>query len=100
MKQIVDDLKTSCSARTMVCADELLDVLKHWRQTTEFATPDDWIFASPAKLGRLPLSYTYVWETQGNAANDAGIPHVSSHVFRHTLSLMAGFCGNSCWRAA
>ena len=84
VKQIVDDVKSSCSARTMVCADELLDVLKHWRQTTEFSQPDDWMFASPVKLGRQPLSYTHVWYTLEWAAKQAGIDHVSSHTFRHT----------------
>jgi integrase len=84
VKQIVDDVKSSCSARTMVCADELLEVLKVWRQTTQFSQPDDWMFASPAKLGRQPLSYTHVWETLTYTAAKAGIGHVSSHVFRHT----------------
>lgn len=50
VKQIVDDVKTNCSARTMVCADELLEVLNRWKQTTQFSAPDDWIFASPSKL--------------------------------------------------
>jgi integrase len=80
VKQIVDDVKTNCSARTMVCADELLDVLKTWKQVTQFADPDDWMFASPAKLGRLPLSYSYVWETLSKTV----IGHISSHTFRHT----------------
>jgi integrase len=84
VKQIVDDLKSSHSARTMVCADELLDLLKLWKQTTQFSEPDDWMFASPMKLGRQPLSYTYVWETLRDADLKAGIGHVSSHVFRHT----------------
>ncbi len=84
VKQIVDDVKTNCSARTMVCADELLEVLKRWRQATQFAAPDDWMFASPVKLGQLPLSYSYVWKTLSNAAKNLGIAHVSSHVFRHT----------------
>jgi len=84
VKQIVDDVKSSCSARTMVCADELLDVLKHWRQTTQFSQAEDWVFASAYKLGRQPLSYTFVWENLGNAAVKAGIGHVSSHTFRHT----------------
>lgn len=84
VKQIVDDVKTSHSARTMAIADELLDALKQWRQATQFSTPEDWIFASPAKLGRLPLSYTFVWETLSEAAIKAGLGHVSSHTFRHT----------------
>lgn len=84
VKQIVDDVKTSHSARTMVIADELLDALNQWRRATQFSAPEDWIFASPAKLGRLPLSYTFVWETLSDAATKAGIGHVSSHTFRHT----------------
>ena len=84
VKQIVDNVKTTCSSRTMICADELLEVLKQWRQTTQFSTPDDWMFASPVKLGRQPYGYTHVWRTLGNAAKVAGIAHVSSHVFRHT----------------
>jgi len=84
VKQIVGDVKTNCSARTMVCADEILDVLKTWKQITQFSGAEDWMFASPAKLGRLPLSYTYVWETLSNAAKALGIGHISSHTFRHT----------------
>jgi integrase len=84
VKQIVDDVKTSQSARTMVIADELLDVLKVWKQTTQFSAVDDWIFASPVKIGRLPLSYTHVWYSLDIAATKAGIGHVSSHTFRHT----------------
>jgi integrase len=84
VKQIVDNVKSSCSARTMACADELLDVFALWRQTTQFSQADDWVFASAYKLGRQPLSYTFVWENLGNAALKAGIGHVSSHTFRHT----------------
>jgi integrase len=84
VKQIVDDVKTNCSARTMMCADELLEVMKQWRQTTEFSAGDDWMFASPVQLGRLPYGYTHVWRTLRKAAEQAGIGHVSSHVLQHT----------------
>ena len=84
VKQIVADAKTNYSARTMVCADELLDLLKQWKQTTQFSDAGNWIFASPSKLGRQPLSYTYVWESLDQAARSAGIGHISSHTFRHT----------------
>jgi len=84
VKQIVDDVKSSHSARTMVCADELLEILKQWKQTTQFSSPDDWLFASPVKLGRQPISYTFVWKTLSRAAKQAGIGHLSSHCFRHT----------------
>jgi integrase len=81
--QIVDDVKSAHSARTMVIVDDLLEVLKQWKQTTQFAAPEDWLFASPAKLGRQPLSYTYVWKSLSEAATKAGIGHISSHTFRH-----------------
>jgi integrase len=84
VKQIVDDVKSAHSARTMVCADELLDVLKLWRQSTEFSAEADWVFASPWKIGRQPICYTFVWETLRDAAATAGIGHLSSHTFRHT----------------
>jgi integrase len=84
VKQIVDQVKTSCSARTMVCASELLEVLKGWKQLSQFSAPDDWMFPSIVKLGRQPLSYTYVWESLTDAAKKAGIAHISSHTFRHT----------------
>ncbi len=40
------------------------------------------MFASPTKLGRLPLSYTHVWYILRDAATKAGIGHVSSRVLR------------------
>ena len=84
VKQIVDDVKSSTSARTMVCADELLEVLTQWLQTAQCSQLHDWMFASPVKLGRQPLSYTHVWHTLEWAAKEAAIGHVSSHTFRHT----------------
>ena len=84
VKQIVDDVKSSHSAKTMIIADDLLSVLQQWKQTTQFFSPDDWMFASPAKLGSQPLSYTLIWETLSEAAQRAAIGHISSHVFRHT----------------
>src|SRR5438477_1270671 len=77
VKQIVDDVKSVRSAGTMVCADDLLEVLKQWKQTTQFSDSEDWMFASPVKLGRQPLSYTHVWETLTDAAEKAGIGHIS-----------------------
>jgi hypothetical protein len=54
-------VKSRHSARKMACADELLDILKAWKQATQFADAEDWIFASTVKLGRMPLGYTSVW---------------------------------------
>jgi integrase len=92
VKQIVDDVKSPYSAGTMVCADELLEMLKQWKQITQFSAPEDWVFASPFKLGSQPLCYTYIWETLTDAAEQAGMGHLSSHV--------SGFCRYSCGRTA
>lgn len=56
VEQHVDDVKTGESRRTLTIASELLDVLKLWKQATQFPSAEDWIFASPLKLGRLPYS--------------------------------------------
>ena len=85
VKRIVGDVKSKGSARKMACAEELLEVLRCWKQYTHFPNSPDWIFASPYKLGRQPLCYTLVWETQSKAAQKAGIGHISSHTFRHTF---------------
>ena len=50
----VDDVKTDESRKSLVVADELLERLKVWKQSTEFSADSDWIFASPLKIGRLP----------------------------------------------
>lgn len=39
VRQIVDDLKPRHSAKTMAIGDELLEVLTHWRQPTQFSVP-------------------------------------------------------------
>ena len=63
VKAIVDDVKSRHSARNMACADELLDILKAWKQAAQFADAEDWILVSPVKLGLMPLGYTLVWNT-------------------------------------
>jgi integrase len=62
----------------------MLAGLKNWKQLTQFSGPDDWMFASPVTLGRLPISYAGVWQALRKAAVKAGIGHLSSHTFRHT----------------
>ncbi len=84
VEQIVDNVKTEGSAKTLSLASELLDRLKSWRQLSEFSGAEDWIFASPIKLGRLPYSYTGVWRELVRAVIPAGIGHIGTHAFRHT----------------
>lgn len=82
--QNVEDVKTSESRKQLVIAGELLTALKTRKQAAQFPTPDDWMFASPVQLGRLPWSYDQVWRVYQKAAKAAGIGGISTHCLRHT----------------
>ncbi len=84
VEQHVDDVKTDGSRKALSVARELLERLKLWKQATQFPAEEDWVFASPVKLGRLPYSYTGVWRELQRAAEAAGIGHLGTHAFRHT----------------
>src|SRR5579859_4666609 len=84
VRQHVDEVKTETSHRQMTIDAGVLEILKTWKQTTQFSAQEDWIFASPVLLGRLPWSYPWVLRVFGKAALDAGIAHVSTHTMRHT----------------
>jgi integrase len=62
----------------------MLEVLKLWKQATQFSASEDWIFGSPAQLGRLPWSADAVNDAYLKAATAAGIGRVSTHGMRHT----------------
>jgi integrase len=82
--QVVDDVKTPGSSRAMHIDAAMLEGLKDWKQLTHFSEHDDWMFASPVQIGRLPISYAGVWSALKKAALKAGVGHLSSHTFRHT----------------
>ena len=84
VEQIVADVKTEGSARTFNLTSELLERIKSCKQRSNFSGAEDWIFASPIKLGRLPYSYTGVWRELVRAAEAAKIGHIGTHSFRHT----------------
>jgi len=84
VEQVVADVKTQGSARIFNLASELLERLKSCKQRSNFSGSEDWIFASPIKLGRLLYSYTGVWRELERAAEVAKIGHLGTHSFRHT----------------
>ena len=84
VRQTVDDVKTIYSGRMMSIDADMLAVFKSWKLQTEFAADSDWIFASPVKLGRLPVSYPWVWLSFQQAATRAGIGKLATHTMRHT----------------
>jgi integrase len=84
VKQRVDDLKTIYSGRKMSVDAGMLAVLRACRQSTQFSSDEDWVFASPAKHGRQPWSYDQVWRSFLTAAGAAGIGRLGTHSMRHT----------------
>jgi len=85
----VDDVKTDESRKSLVIATDVLELLKRWKQTTQFSAQEDWIFASPAKIGRLPWSYDQVRRRYQKAGVQAGIGGFGTHTMRHSLPGMA-----------
>jgi len=84
VKSRVDDTKTIYSQRQMAIDAEMLDVLKRWKQTAHFSASEDWVFASPATIGRRPWSYDEVQRSFLKAGASAGIGWVGTHSMRHT----------------
>jgi integrase len=95
VNQVVDDVKTEGSARTLNLATEMLAQLQERRSQTEFSSPEDWVFASPLKRGTLPYSYTGVCVEINRAAQVTGIGHIGTHTFRHTYRSWLDAVGTS-----
>jgi integrase len=93
VRQRVGDVKTIYSGRTVFIDTEMLVVLNHRRQASEFAGETDWIFASPTQLGRLPVSYPWVWQMFQAAGERSGIGKVGTHSLRHTYRSLLDAAG-------
>ncbi len=83
VEQHVDECKTEGSAKALVLAEGLLARLKAWKQASQFRDADDWVFASPFSLGRLPYSYGGIRGELERAAQASGLGHITTHAFRH-----------------
>jgi integrase len=84
VRQHVDDVKTVYSQKQMSINGEVLGVLKAGRQVAQFPADEDWVFASPVQLGRLPWSYPHIWRRFQKAASTAGIGKLGTHTLRHS----------------
>ena len=82
-------MKTVYSGRFMSIDSGMLELLKSWRQTTQFSGDNDWVFASPVKLGRLPVSYPWVWKVFQRAEPRRALGN-SGALTSTQLSFMAG----------
>jgi integrase len=84
VRQRVGDTKTEYSERAISIDAAMLDVFKTRKQDSEFRAADDWIFASPSKIGRLPYSADSLNDAYKKAGKASGVGHVSTHTMRHT----------------
>jgi integrase len=84
VRQRVGETKTEYSDRTMPIDAEMLEVLKEWKQLTEFREAEDWVFASPAQIGRLPWAADSLNRAYRKAGKATGVGNVSTHTMRHT----------------
>lgn len=82
--QDVDDVKSEESRKQLTIDRELLTALKTWKQAAQFSASEDWMFASPVQLGRLPWSYDQMWRVYQKAAKAAAIAVFGTHTLRHT----------------
>lgn len=74
---------------------EMLRVLETWRARTQFSADEDWVFASPVQIGRLPWSADGVNDAYQKATSDASIGHVSTHTMRHAYRSWLDAVGTS-----
>ena len=77
-----DTVKTVYSARTMSVDAEMVAVLEAWKSNTQFPAESDWIFASPARIGRFPWSADTVLRKFKQAGAD--IDRLGTHSMRHS----------------
>jgi integrase len=95
VRQRVGETKTAESRKRLNVSADLLEVLKTWKQATQFGADDDWLFASPAQIGRLPWSYPRVWQVFQETAERAGIGKLGTHTMRHTYRAWLDAVGTS-----
>jgi integrase len=95
VEQNVDEVKTHESRKSLAIASDLLERLKLWKQSTDFPADNDWIFASPLKLGRLPYSYTGFWRELDRAGKECGVGHIGTHTFRHSFRMWIDAAGTT-----
>jgi integrase len=87
---IVGSCKTAASRTSIPLPLFVAAELWMWKETTRYARPDDWIFASPRSKGRKPFYPDMVMVKRIRpAALRAGITRrIGWHTFRRTYSTM------------
>jgi integrase len=104
--QHVGPCKTEASQKPVPLDPELAEVLLMWRRQSPYPMDGDWVFASPARKGKLPYwSFSIFRVYIRPALEAAGITgKVGWHTFRHSfatiLKVARGGCENRAGTAA
>lgn len=95
VRQRVGDVKTAYSQRMMSIDPDMLEELKLWKQASRFSALEDWLLASPLKLGRQPWCYDQVLREFGKAGVASGIGKIGTHSMRHSFRSFLDAVGTS-----
>jgi integrase len=95
VRQRVGSVKTGKSERSMPIDPEMIAVLRAWKQTTQFSSEADWVFPSLVQIGRLPISYPWLWKSFRQATIEAGISQFRTHSLRHSYRSWLDAVGTS-----
>lgn len=93
--QRVDSVKTVYSGKRMNMDQDLLKRLKLWKVLTQFSAEEDWLFAFPVQMGRLPWSYPHISRIFHQAAESAGIGKLPTHSLHHSYRSWLDAVGTS-----
>jgi integrase len=85
--------KNVASRTCMPLPKEVVELLREWRSVTPYNEPDDWLFASSGKKGKAPIDRFHMMKSCIQPlARKLGLPHISWHSFRHSLSAWGKAC--------
>jgi integrase len=85
--------KNAASNTEMPLPRKVVQLLREWRSATPYNKPDDWLFASSHRHGKMPLDRGGLMQNHIQPiARKLGLPHVTWYSFRHSLSAWGKEC--------
>lgn len=94
VRSLVDQIegkpKSATSRRPIPLTPALADVLLQWRKLSAYIEPENWVFASPKSLGKMPYWPDTLLKRQIRpVAAEAGLDKkISWHTFRRTTATL------------
>jgi len=88
--QVIGNCKTQASQKAVPMAHHVAVDLSLWREQSRYQQPDDWVFASPHRKGKLPYWPAILMRRMIRpAAARAGITKwIGWHTFRHSYATL------------